>query len=97
MFSEICSCFIDLFFFLLQQIQSIEDLYIDDDFGGIDLAANMKLLANSTDSLDNIDFDLISTHIFEQSSASTLTTNANPNSNAIKHCEHDNRTDNQLQ
>lgn len=37
----------------------------------------MKLMANSMDSLDNIDFDLISTHIFEQTSESTLTTNPN--------------------
>lgn len=40
------------------------------------LAANMKLMTNSTDSLlDNINFNLISTHIFEQTSESTMTTN----------------------
>lgn len=72
-----------MWFFLIskhytpRRIQSIEDLYIDDDFGGIGLAANMKLMANSMDSLDNIDFDLISTHIFEQTSESKLTTNPN--------------------
>lgn len=35
--------------------KSIEDLYIDDDFGGVGLAANMKLVTTSIDSLD-IDF-----------------------------------------
>lgn len=76
--------------FLKQQIQSIEDLYIDDDFGGYGLAANMKLMTNSTDSLDNINFDLISTHIFEQTSESMMTTNAtNTNLNAIEQGEND--------
>lgn len=79
-----------------QQIQSIEDLYIDDDFGGYGLAANMKLMTNSTDSLDNINFDLISTHIFEQTSESTLTTNAtsaNTHLNAIEQGDDNNSTD----
>lgn len=78
--------------FFSQQIQSIEDLYIDDDFGGCGLAANMKLMTNSTDSLDNINFDLISTHIFEQTSESmmtTNTTNANGHLNAIEQGEHE--------
>lgn len=47
-------------------------MYIDDDFGGISLAANMKLMTNSTDSLDGINFDMISTHIYEQTSESLL-------------------------
>lgn len=55
-------------------LQSIEDLYIDDDFGGMSLAANMKLMTNSVDSLDNINFDIISTHIFEQTSESMMAT-----------------------
>lgn len=60
--------------FCLQHIQSIEDLYIDDDFyAGMSLAANMKLITNSTDTLDGIDFDLISTRILEQTSESTIT------------------------
>lgn len=76
-------------FYLSQQIQSIEDLYIDDDFGGISLAANMKLMTNSTDSLDNIDFDVIATHIFEQNSESMMTSNThlNTNLNAIEQGE----------
>lgn len=74
-------CYLKIFYFLQQQIQSIEDLYIDDDFGGIGLAANMKLMTNSTDSLDNINFDLISTHIFEQTSESMMTTNNTTNAN----------------
>lgn len=49
-----------------QQIQSIEDLYIDDDFGGSSLAANMELFTNSMDLLDGIDFNLISTRIYEE-------------------------------
>lgn len=58
------------------------------------LAANMKLMANSTDSLDNINFNLISTHIFEQTSESTMTTNtttvdANAKSNAIDEAKAD--------
>lgn len=61
-------------FIRLQKIQSIEDLYIDDDFAGMSLAANMKLMTNSIDSLDNIDFDLISTRIFEQTSESMMAT-----------------------
>lgn len=32
----------------------------------------MKLMTNSTDSLDGINFDMISTHIFEQTSESLL-------------------------
>lgn len=36
------------------------------------LAANMKLITTSTDTLDGIDFDLISTHIFEQTSESLM-------------------------
>lgn len=55
-------------------MQSIEDLYIDDDYGGMSLAANMKLMTNSIDSLDNINFDLISTRIFEQTSESMMAT-----------------------
>ncbi|XP_055305760.1 uncharacterized protein LOC129570238 isoform X2 [Sitodiplosis mosellana] len=74
-----------------KQIQSIEDLYIDDDFGGISLAANMKLMTNSTDSLDNINFDVIATHIFEQNSESLMTTTnntlLNTNLNAIEQGE----------
>lgn len=57
-----------------QQIQSIEDLYIDDDFyQGVSLAANMKLFTQSIDTLNDIDFDLISTHIFEETAESTVT------------------------
>lgn len=46
-------------------------------------------MANSTDSLDNINFNLISTHIFEQTSESMMTTNTtnvepNINANAIE-------------
>lgn len=80
-----------------QQIQSIEDLYIDDDFGGIGLAANMKLMTNSVDSLDNIDFDIISTHIYEQTSESMLAANmthTNENLNASKNEEKSNAIDN---
>lgn len=58
-------------FFCSQQIQSIEDLYIDDDFDGSNLAANMKLFTNSMDLLDGIDFNLISTRIYEE----TMSTN----------------------
>ncbi|XP_031621154.1 uncharacterized protein LOC116339430 [Contarinia nasturtii] len=68
-----------------KQIQSIEDLYIDDDFGGISLAANMKLMTNSVDSLDNINFDITATHIFEQNSESMLTTNLNAIEDAREH------------
>lgn len=32
----------------------------------------MKLMTNSTDSLDGINFDMISTHIYEQTSESLL-------------------------
>lgn len=39
------------------------------------LAANMKLITNSTDTLDGIDFDLISTRIVEQTSESMITNN----------------------
>lgn len=49
-------------------------------------------MTNSTDSLDNINFDLISTHIFEQTSESMMTTNAtnvNGNLNAIEQGEND--------
>lgn len=57
-------------------MQSIEDLYIDDDFcPGMGLAANMKLITNSTDTLDGIDFDLITTRIVEQTSESMITSN----------------------
>lgn len=83
--------------FILQQIQSIEDLYIDDDFGGSRLAANMKLMTNSTDTLDNINFDLISTHVFQQTSESMMAsnlTNANGTLNAIEGSENDDNTDN---
>lgn len=60
--------------FPFQPIQSIEDLYIDDDFcAGMGLAANMKLITHSTDSLDGIDFDLISTRIVEQTAESIVT------------------------
>ena len=62
-------------------------MYIDDDFGGISLSANMKLMTNSVDSLDNINFDVIATHIFEQNSESTMTTDntlLNTNLNAIE-------------
>lgn len=60
--------------FSFQQIQSIEDLYIDDDFcADMGLAANMKLITHSTDSLDGIDFDLISTRIVEQTAESIVT------------------------
>lgn len=56
-------------------MQSIEDLYIDDDFcQGMSLAANMKLITSSTDTLDNIDFDLISAHIYEETSESMTMT-----------------------
>lgn len=62
--------------FSFQHIQSIEDIYIDDDFcPGMGLAANMKLITNSTDTLDGIDFDLISTRIVEQTSESMITNN----------------------
>lgn len=81
-----------------QQIQSIEDLYIDDDdFGGISLAANMKLMTNSVDSLDNINFDIISTHIFEQTSESMLAANmttTNETLNASKNEELGNAIEN---
>lgn len=64
-----------IFFLFSQQVQSIEDLYIDDDFcQGVSLAANMKLFTTSNDTLDNINFDLISTHIYEETSESTLLT-----------------------
>lgn len=33
----------------------------------------MKLFTNSNDTLDNIDFDLISAHIYEETSESTTT------------------------
>lgn len=66
--SKFSSCLLT-FFFIFQEIQSIEDLYIDDDFcQGMSLAANMKLVANSDEMFDNIDFDIISTHIFEETS-----------------------------
>lgn len=58
--------------FCLQKIQSIEDLYIDDDFDGSNLAANMKLFTNSMDLLDGIDFNLISTRIYQE----TMSTNS---------------------
>lgn len=35
----------------------------------------MKLMTNSVDSLDNINFDIISTHIYEQTSESMLAAN----------------------
>lgn len=51
----------------------------------------MKLMTNSTDSLDNIDFDLISTHIFEQTSESMMATNTtNTNLNAIEQADTEN-------
>lgn len=81
----------------LQQIQSIEDLYIDDDYGGNGLAANMKLMTNSTDSLDNINFDVIATHIFEQNSESMMSTNntqLNTNLDAIEQGKDDDDDDN---
>lgn len=56
----------------MQKIQSIEDLYIDDDFDGSNLAANMKLFTNSMDLLDGIDFNLISTRIYQE----TMSTNS---------------------
>lgn len=40
-------------------------------------------MTNSVDSLDNINFDIISTHIFEQTSESMMATNAD-NLNATK-------------
>lgn len=55
-------------------MQSIEDIYIDDDFGCMNLAANMRLL-QSSDSLDNINFDMISKHIFNQTAGSILAAN----------------------
>lgn len=59
-----------------QDVQSIEDLYIDDDFcQGMNLAANMRLLTNSEEMFDNIDFDIISTHFFEETKASVTTNN----------------------
>lgn len=58
--------FNDFCCFFFQQIQSIEDLYIDDDFDGTSLAANMELFTNSVDLLDGIDFDLLSTRIYEE-------------------------------
>lgn len=51
-----------------KNIQSIEDLYIDDDFcSGMCLAANMKLVTNSNDTLgmNNINFDSLSSQINE--------------------------------
>lgn len=59
--------------FFSQDIQSIEDLYIDDDFcQGMCLAANMKLVTNSNETLgmDNIDFDVVSTRIYEEANES---------------------------
>lgn len=56
------------FSFVFQDIQSIEDLYIDDDFcQGLCLAANMKLVTNSNETLgmDNIDFDVLTARIYE--------------------------------
>lgn len=64
---------IKILFASLQQVQSIEDLYIDDDFQGVSLAANMKLFTSSNDTLDSINFDLISAHIYEETSQSTTT------------------------
>lgn len=49
----------------MQQIQSIEDLYIDDDYAANNLAANMRLLTTSSDSLDDINFNVFSEHMFE--------------------------------
>lgn len=37
----------------------------------------MKLMTNSTDSLDDINFDITATHIFEQNAESMLTTSIN--------------------
>lgn len=45
----------------------------------------MKLMTNSTDSLDNINFDITATHIFEQNSESMLTTNVNAIEDASEH------------
>lgn len=53
----------------------------------------MKLMTNSTysDSFDNINFDVIATHSFEQNSESTMTNNTllNQNLNAIEPGEND--------
>lgn len=64
------------YIFCSQDCQSIEDLYIDDDFcQGMCLAANMKLVTNSNDTLglDNIDFDIVSMHVYEETSESVMT------------------------
>lgn len=50
-------------------------------------------MTNSVDSLDNINFDIISTHIFEQTSESMLAANmttTNENLNASKNEEQGN-------
>lgn len=54
-------------------------------------------MTNSVDSLDNINFDIISTHIYEQTSESMLAanvTNENEQLNANKNDEKDNAIDN---
>lgn len=47
------------------------------------LAANMKLITNSTDTLDNINFDFISAHIYEETSESTTLTTSNEPASAF--------------